>query len=216
MLENIPMPIQLDHDQRRAQLARAVWRIVVREGVRGATVRGVAKEAGLSTGSVRHFFGTQEELLLFAVQEIVDQATRRIEAGSSARASAVEQGRPFEAATALLEEVLPLDEERLTEARVWAAFTTPPHTDPAIAEIRRQVDDGVRSLCRDTLTGLSELGLLHPARVLDVETDRLHALVDGLTIHVMADPEGTPVERVRSVLHTHLGDLSRPPGNRRR
>ncbi|MGH8824482.1 MAG: TetR/AcrR family transcriptional regulator [Jiangellaceae bacterium] len=205
------MPLQIDHNQRRAQLAQAVWRIVVREGVRGASVRGVAREAGLSMGSVRHFFATQDELLRFAVQEVVEQATRRIEAGAEARTSAVDEGRPLDAATALLQEVLPLDEERLTEARVWAAFTAPPVTDPVMAAVRREADDGVRELCHDTLAGLASLGLLDPARDLAVETERVHALLDGLTLHLLHDPTRTPADRVRSVLLAHLGDLGRPP-----
>ncbi|MGH8776270.1 MAG: TetR/AcrR family transcriptional regulator [Jiangellaceae bacterium] len=205
------MPVQVDHDARRAQLAQAVWRIVVRDGVRGASVRGVAREAGLSMGSVRHFFGTQEELLLFAVQEVVSQASRRIEAGAQARTSAVDQGRPLDAAVALLEEVLPLDEERQVEAMVWAAFTAPPVTDPSMAAIRRQVDDDIRQLCRDTLTGLAELGLLHPARDVAVEVERVHALLDGLTMHMLLDPAQTPADRVRPVLLTHVGDLGTPP-----
>ncbi len=195
----------------RARLAQAVWRIVVREGVRGASVRGVAREAGLSMGSVRHFFGTQDGLLGFAVQEVVEQARQRIEAGAQARMSAVDQGRPLDAAVGLLEEVLPLDDERLTEAKVWAAFTAPPVTDPAMAGIRRQGDEGVRQLCHDTLTGLAGLGLLDPARDLDVEIERVQAMLDGLTIHLLLDLAHTPADRVRTVLRTHLGDLSRPP-----
>lgn len=204
------MPLRLDRDERRAQLSAAVWRIVVREGVRGASVRGVAREAGLSVGSVRHFFSTQDELLLFAVREVVDQARRRIEADAGARGSQVQHGRPIAAAVALLEQVLPLDEERLTEARVWAAFTAPPVTDPGMAAIRREVDDAVRRLCHDCLAGLAELGRLHPSRDMEDETERLSALLDGLTMHLLLAPASTPAERVRSVLSTHLGDLPAP------
>jgi AcrR family transcriptional regulator len=197
----------VDQDQRRADLAQAVWRIVVREGVRGASVRGVAREAGLATGSVRHFFASQDQLLRFAVQELVDQARQRIEAGAEARTSAVVTGHPVDAAADLLELVLPLDDERQTEAKVWAAFTTPPVTDPEIAEIRQQVDDGIRQLCRNALVGLRELDQVHPSRDLDVETERIYALVDGLTLHMLLDPEGVPAARVRSALVTHLNDL---------
>jgi AcrR family transcriptional regulator len=205
------MPIHVDHDVRRAELARAVWRIVVRDGVRAATVRGVAREAGLSMGSVRHFFGTQDELLRFAVEEVVDQARRRIEAGTAARQSAVAEGRSLEPVADLLEEVIPLDDERLIEAEVWSAFTAPPVTDPVIAAIRRQVDDGVRDICRSALSALAELGRLHPARLLDVEVARLHALVDGLTLHVMRATAGLDRDRVRAILLTHLGDVRAAP-----
>ncbi len=202
------MPVQVDHDARRAQLAQAVWRIVVRDGVRGASVRGVAREAGLSMGSVRHFFASQDELLRFAVQEVVSQASRRIEAGAPDRMAAVAEGRPLDAIVALLEEVLPLDEERMTEAKVWAALTAPPATDPGMGAIRRQADDGIRQLCRDALGALAEFGLLHPARDLAIETERIHSLLDGLALHLMLDPARTPADRVRALLLTHLRDLA--------
>jgi hypothetical protein len=70
--------------------------------------------------------------------------------------------------------VLPLDEQRLTEATVWAAFTAAPAADPDIAAIRRQADDGVRQLCHDAVAALAEFGLIDPARDVDVETERIH------------------------------------------
>ena len=88
---------------------------------------------------------------------------------------------------------------------MWAAFTAPPVTDAAIDAIRRQVDDGVRTLCHGALASLAELGLLDPARDLGVEAARLHALVDGLTLHVMRAV--ADAQRVRTILLRHLGDL---------
>ncbi len=205
------MPVQIDHDARRAQLAQAVWHIVVHDGVRGASVRGVAREAGLSMGSVRHFFASQDELLRFAVEAVVSQAGGRIEAGAPERMAAAAEGRPLEAIAALLEEVLPLDEERMTEAKVWAAFTAPPVSDPGMAAIRRQADDGIRQLCRDALAALAEFGLVHPARDLEIETETIHSLLDGLTLHLMLDPARTPADRVRTLLLTHLRDLAGSP-----
>lgn len=176
-------------------------------------MRAVAREAGLSMGSVRYFFSTHEELLRFAVLEVVDQARRRIDAGMQSRMSAVEGGRPLVAVTALLEEVLPLDDERLTEARVWAAFTAPPLTDPKMAAMQRHADDAVKRLCQSALAGLTELGLLHPARDFKIETERLHALLDGMTIRLLLAPRRPP-GRTRSVLLTHLNDLLTAPDPR--
>jgi AcrR family transcriptional regulator len=187
-----------------------VWRIVVRDGVAAASVRAVAREAGLSMGSVRHFFASHDQLLLFAVEALVEQASRRIEEGTSARLSLVAGGRPLDAVAALLEEVLPLDAERQTEAKVWAAFTNPPATNPDIAAVREQVDEGVRELCRNALDALQEFGLLGPDRDRRVEIERIHALLDGLTIHLLLDPARLDPDLVRTVLRTHLGDLAAP------
>ena len=176
-------------------------------------MRAVAKEAGLSMGSVRHFFASHDQLLLFAVEELVEQARRRIEEGTPARLSLLAEGRPLAAVAALLEEVLPLDAERQTEAKVWAAFTTPPATNPEIAAIREQVDDGVRELCHNALNALREFDRLHADRDRRIEIERIHALLDGLTIHLTLEPARLDPDVVRSVLLTHLGELSSAPPN---
>lgn len=203
--------MRLDHAERRTQLAEAVWRIVGRDGVRAASVRGVAREAGLSMGSVRYFFATQDELLHFAMREVIDKAGRRIEAGAPAREAMVRKGRGVDAAVALLAQVVPLDDERLTEARVYAAFTGNTVTDPGMAAIQREADSAVRQLCRACLDGLAELGDVDPGRDLEVETERVWSILDGLTMHILLDPAGLSAKKAESVLRTHLGDLHAPP-----
>ena len=205
------MPIHVDHEARRSQLARAVWRIVVRDGVTAASVRAVAREAGLSMGSVRHFFGRHDELLLFAVEELVEQARGRIERGTPERMTLLAAGRPLAAIAALLEEVVPLDAERQTEAKVWAAFTSPPTTSSEIAAIRERADAGVRELCDNALDALDEIGRLHADRDRSIEVERMHALLDGLTIHVMLDPARLTPAVVRSIVVVHLGELAAAP-----
>jgi hypothetical protein len=148
---------------------------------------------------------------MFAVDELVGHARRRIEAGTPARMSLLAEGRPVAAVTALLEEVVPLDAERLTEARVWAAFTTPPARTPGIAAIREQVDNGVRELCHNALDALEEFGRLHADRDRRIEIERLHALLDGLTVHLTSESARLDPSLVRSVIRAHLGELSSTP-----
>ena len=47
------MPKVIDGEERRERIAEAVWRIAAEQGLERATVRAVAAECGLSTGSVR-------------------------------------------------------------------------------------------------------------------------------------------------------------------
>jgi AcrR family transcriptional regulator len=211
VLEHIPVPVHVDHAARRAHLAHAVWRIVARDGVAEASVRAVAREASLSMGSVRHFFASQDELLVFAVEELIAQARERIAASTPARLALLAEGRPLDAVAALLEEVLPLDAVRRTEAQVWASFTTPPVTNPRIAETREQVDDGVHELCTDAIEALHDLGRLPAERDRRIEIERLHALLDGLTIHLMVEPARISPDRARQIVLTHVGELSTIP-----
>lgn len=201
--------MRIDHDRRRTALAEAVWRLILREGVRGASVRGVAREAGLSMGSVRYFFATQDELLHFAMREVVRRAGDRVRARTAQRRASA--GDPVAAAIDRLEQVLPLDAERLTEARVWLAFTVHGMTDSVVREIHQQADQEVRELCR---TCLRESDLLESKRDITQETDRLWALLDGLTLHILWDPTPPDPSAISGILRRHLGDLAAAPTNR--
>jgi len=80
------MPKVVDPVERRRELAEAVWRVIRRDGIEGASVREVAREAELSTGSLRHYFGTQSELLTFAMRSVMQRIERRVAAlGRDAR-----------------------------------------------------------------------------------------------------------------------------------
>ena len=202
--------MHLDHDERRTELAEAVWRVIRREGVRGASVRGVAREAGLSMGSVRYFFGTQDELLRFAMRAVIARAEVRIQAGSADRDKLVAQGDAGAAAAQLLEQILPLDDERVADAQVWLAFTVQGTVDEGMAKIRREADEGVRQLCEKCVTDLAELGLVATDRDRGVEIERLWSLLDGLTLHILLDLAPPSASRAGQILRTHLGDLQHP------
>src|SRR3954447_23591701 len=109
------MPKIVDHDARREEIAQALWRVVRRDGIRAASVRTVAAEAGWSAGAVRYYFPDQEGLLNFAM----DLVSRRVQD----RVSAIEQtGSPTEVVLRYLEEVIPFDSERRAEFDIWLSF----------------------------------------------------------------------------------------------
>ena len=72
------MPKVVDHEERRAKLGAAVWRLASREGLEAVTVRRVAEEAGCSTGAVVHYFAGKEDLLLFAFSTVADRVRTRL------------------------------------------------------------------------------------------------------------------------------------------
>ena len=100
---------------------------MTRDGIEAASLRRVAAEAGWSTGSLRHYFGTQSELLAFAMELVV----QRVDAAASPRSAA--RARRASSRRGLLHEVLPLDAERRAEMQVWLAFTMRSLVDPGAA-----------------------------------------------------------------------------------
>jgi AcrR family transcriptional regulator len=190
------VPKIVDHEQRRRELAEAVWRVIRRNGVDGASVRTVAQEASWSAGALRHYFRTQSELLDFAIELAAERIRRRVDALELA-------DDPRRAVEQLLSELLPLDDERRAEAEVWVAFTARALIDPQLHVRHAEIDDALRAA---SLRAVDMLGL--PAgRERGLEAERLHALLDGLALHGAMRPDRLPPRRIVAVLRRHLDEL---------
>ena len=179
----------------------ATWAVVHRDGVGGATVRAVAAEAGWSPGALRYYFPTQAGLLAFAMELVADRVGARVAALEPAAdvRDEVEQR---------LEQVLPLDDERRTEMEVWLAFWAHAQTDPGSREQRESTQRSLRLFVQESLDALARSGQLRPELELEVETTRLHALIDGLALHGVTDPKGITPQRMRTALRDHLDSLA--------
>lgn len=196
---NKAMPKIVNHDERREQLAEAAWRIIRREGLDAVSVRNVAKEAGMSLGSLRHYFVTQEELLSFSMRLVTERGRERIrklEFTDDVRRNA----------ELMIEELLPLDEERQAEAEVWLAFiggTVASHA----RELKLQVHHDLFSCFRSLMQHLEDHSLLKEGTDLELESKRLHALVDGLVVHRLIHPEENTPEELLRIVNDHLDRL---------
>jgi AcrR family transcriptional regulator len=191
------VPKQVDHDERRQELADAVWRVVTRDGIEAASLRGVAAEAGWSTGSLRHYFATQSELLMFAMELVMQRVADRLRAVPS-------DAGPRRRAEQALHEALPLDADRRTEMQVWLAFTSRALIDPALRPLRDRAHAELRELCR----GVARLlGAASPSAA----GERLHATVDGLALHALLAPAVTTPARQRELLAAELDAMGPRP-----
>ena len=209
------MPKHVDPDVRRRLVVDALFRVVVRDGLQRASLRAVADEADLNIGSLRHYFASQHDLMRFAMQSMLDRVSSRLlehveQVGDLGRRSRPEQLR---LAADLLAELLPLDERRRAEVTVFMDFNAAARTNPALGDLSHQVAEGTRRLVRRVLTRLDEAGALRPGRDIDIEADRLTALLDGLSLNAVLHPEILNPGTCADVLLTHLGDLaSETPG----
>lgn len=194
---------RIDGEARRRALAEAVWRLVLREGLPGATVRAVATESGLATGSVRHFFGTQRELITFAMRELIDAVGARI-----AQASAIAD--PEERALTVLGEMVPLTEATRAEAFAHLQFVTQARFDPEIDEIAAESFEKIRGVCTQVLLWLREVGRVRADLDVPAAASALCAVVDGLTLELLLAPRLISVEEARGVLRDHLRSLADP------
>ena len=192
------MPKVVDHDERRERIAEAAWRIIEREGPERANLRRIARETGHTTGVVTHYFRNKRELMAFAFGLVVDRSTSRM-----ARAAA-EAG-----VTEALAQLLPLDEERRRETTVWLALMSASLTDPDLAaELRQRYRRAREATLPMFRAALEKTRGEDP----DDVADELLAVVDGITVDALTDPERFPADRQLVLLRRALVRLGLPVG----
>ncbi|OEV06171.1 TetR/AcrR family transcriptional regulator [Streptomyces nanshensis] len=202
------MPKIVDAEERRRAVAEAVFAVVGRRGLEGASLRNVANEAGLAIGSVRHYFGDHGELLVFAMKELSRRFEHRVLAHVERLAECRDGEERREVAEAMLQEFLPLDATRREEAAVWSAFVTAARTRPELRPRAREVLEGTREVMTRVLEGARRTGALRKGLDVELESVRLAALLDGLTVQAVQVPELLPPRLLRTVLRTHLDTLT--------
>jgi AcrR family transcriptional regulator len=176
------MPKEVDHDQRREELLEAVWRVIARDGMEGATIRTIAKETGWSTGVLAHYFGDKDDIISSALRLAYERIAARWDAK-------LEGLTGIRALHELVLDNLPLDEERELETRLlmnyWSRVIrgqdgTPPPSrrGPLLIDLLAQlVADG------------QEAGEVRSDEAPEDIAERLLGLIDGFSLHALLNPE---------------------------
>ncbi|MFN3600815.1 MAG: TetR/AcrR family transcriptional regulator [Dietzia sp.] len=193
------MPKLIDRAERERELAEAVWRVVLRDGVPAVSVRTVAAEAGLSAGSLRHVFPTQAELLEVALDLVQENVRARV-LGIPETVTGLDRSLRIAA------ELLPLDQARAAELQVQMSLSALAFTQERLRRVRDEADLAVRLGCRQIIEHATSPDLPPPAR-LERETQVLHALLDGLALHLLHGPHLVDPEGALTVVRAHLQRL---------
>lgn len=197
------MPKIVDHDARRADIVAAVWRVIERAGMNGATVRSVAAEAGVSPGSLRYYFSDQGELVLFAAEAMTQRIVHRLEAHPT-------EGDGPTRAIRVLGEMLPLDENRRVEASVWLEAIVRARFDERLTALKTAGWFGSRYLCRLAWAYLRDLDPPNsPGFSFGNDADEnavaeMHTYVDGLTLQAVTYPEQLTPDEAHRLLQDYL------------
>jgi AcrR family transcriptional regulator len=215
------VPKFVDAVIRRQEIVDAVFRIIATDGLERASLREVADEAQLAVGSVRHYFASSDELLSHAFAVAVDRIIGRLTAAESRLADLPPGAAEHHSAVvALLGEFLPLDEDRAVDACVWMAFKNAARTKPFLTAEADRSHRGVAAVVGGLILGLAgtasglagdpgaaDVGV--DQQVLVTEAELLLAVLDGLTMHALLQPEWMTAQMCNDVLEAHLEGLNR-------
>ena len=196
------MPRQVDHDGRRRQIARAVFKLIGERGMEGATLREAATRAGVSMGAVQRCFATKEQMVAFVLEHMNQRITERVEAQIPDTAD------PTTAMTTLehtLAAILALDEPSQAETRVWLAFIAQAAIDPALAAVQSEQYADLAKLIALLIGAAQTHGQARPDLDPDQEAEGFITLTDGLNIQLLLGRH-TP-DSARTALRHRLNSL---------
>ncbi|WP_433166519.1 TetR/AcrR family transcriptional regulator [Kribbella sp. CA-247076] len=200
------MPRTADHDARRRQVAEAMLRVTMTEGLEAASIPRIAREAGVSTGLVQRYFPTKDDLLRYAFRYVLDELFTAIDAELAASAGRRIGTRLYRALAILL---APVESPGDPAGRVWLAFLARAAVHEGLRELHVELNQQGRRQYADALRAAQAAG--DAAADLDPEREAraLMAYVDGLTLHLVLEPETMTPVRARAELHRYLSRLVR-------
>lgn len=180
------MPKIVDHEARRREIIAVVWRLIAEEGIQAVTTRRIAEAAGFANGALLYYFPNKDAVLTAAFQHIFDATNARADEADPDR-------RGLDGLRTLCLEIMPLDEERLVEARLAITFWQQALNSAGKSAMHANFMNHWRSEMIARLREARSHGDLAGPVAIDATVDELLAMLTGLQIlGVLSPGEATP------------------------
>ena len=188
-------------ETRRRDVIEAACRVILRDGVGGASMKAIARELGTTVGVITHNFSDKDELVRLALHHVVGDLFE-----TAVTSTAHLQG--MERLRRMLEEALPTTPARRERWQVWVSFLGEIMGSKALLEDERAQNGRFVRAIADSLGELREAGELSP----DVEPKRearaAMSLVDGLGLDAVLHPNLYPPAFQRALIARYVDQLT--------
>lgn len=179
-------------DIRRAELRRAAFEVLQREGMAGATLERVAAQAGASKGIVLHYFASKQELFEHAMREANVKLAEVVVARLNRAAS------PRERLDAIIEGNFDESFFQPSICHAWLSLCAEVPREPQLARIQKVIHARMRSNLLSALRHLVPKGDCEPI-ALGITT-----LIDGLWLRSGLQSGGLSREEAMAQMRDYL------------
>ena len=187
-------------DDRRIEVAKAAWQVIVREGLDRASMRAIAQELGSSTGVVTHYFRDKDALILFALEQVFENTVEEMKA-------CIEQWQGLERLEKMIFLALPMESIDRDDWKVWVAFLGYSIGREHLVQEHRKRYESLRQIIYQELASLQGAELIRGDLDLSFEANALIALVDGISIGVVISPEQFSADQQQYLVRRHIDSL---------
>jgi AcrR family transcriptional regulator len=194
------LPRHVDHDERRAVIAEAAWRLIAERGVDAVTLREIAATIGMANGALKHYFPDKSSIVRTAFTSVFESTNTRVR-DRLGTATGLAGLRIF------CLEVMPVAPVTRLEARVVLPFWQRALGDPELAVAYVAAMAYWRAQIRDFLAAARAEGSVTSAVTDDVLTEQVLAMINGVQALAVLDPAATTPESQRRMLDAFLDGL---------
>ena len=187
-------------DGRRNEIVEATWHLIGTIGLEKTTMRRIADHVDCTTGLVTHYFASKDDILLAAIQQMMDKSRARMQ-------DATKDVEGLVRLRGLVLAALPLDDERLLEWRVWLAFWGRAFPAPRLRQEQQLRFSHWRNAIRRAIDDAVTLGDISPTLSAEIETNSLVATIVGLSVETIVAGNRIDSDAMIAVIDRHLAGL---------
>jgi TetR/AcrR family transcriptional repressor of bet genes len=187
------MPVQVDHEARKRLVISATIELIAERGLEDTSIRTVSARAGYSTSIVTHYFRDKTDLLKSTYLAVADGRRTRL-------GTCIEIDKALPAAALSL---LPLDDKRQREWKVYCAFLASGIGHGELASIQSEWSDKTIGLFASLLAGTKHPS---PAQARSAAS-RLVSFLTGLSVMHLINPTGFSREKISALTLEELASL---------
>ena len=192
------MPKIVDHEKRRTTIAQAAVAIIAEQGLEATKLSDIARLAGMTTGSVTHYFRDKDAVLMAALEMSYDMMFADMEHVAS------NEGYSF---YETIVQALPITPQNRTAMAVWMAFCSRSLAVPEVG--LHQTDSHYRwhNKVKQQLQLHCQRNDMQVPHEIEDMCEGITAQINGLIIRSLTEPEQWPEARQRKLLQTYLTQI---------
>ena len=194
------MPKVVDHDAQRVKFAEAAMSLIAQHGLEGVTMRAVAAEAGLSYGSLFHYFSSKDELLMHAVRHSNSLQTDRINKFTS-------QYSGMKALEHLLCDDAIITDSSRDDWMVWLTFLYQSALRTSFADLHSELIDDWQTRIEGLLEDAQNAGEIRENLDISFEAMGVWAYSSGIGQLSLLHRELLPVKLQKQLISAYLDKL---------
>jgi AcrR family transcriptional regulator len=173
-------------EDRKQKLIDAAFHVFAEETYHSASVSKIAKEAGVSKGLLYNYFDTKEDLLRAIMSNLMAEILQYFDFSNDAPLT-------DESVSDWIKKSLYIVKDDVKRWRFYTSLSMQPDVTPIFMEM---ATGEIQKFMESFVAYFSSKGVEDPVTYMRY----CSAIVDGIQLHVMLDPENFPIEKVESIL----------------